>query len=734
MKNSIYKKHSKFALAPPQFIPTKSGGVRRLLLLLILLPLWGAGGLLFAQQQLTVGTLAVDKNAVATVPVSLTNSLAVSALQFDLSFTADLTYQSVTLTSRKADHTVSTQLLQTGKLRVVVYSATQATFSGTSGAVLQVAFKANANPSSNALTLSNLVLSDAAGTSLATATTAGSVTINGPKAELGTSALSYGRVANGTTSTKTVTIYNRNNQPFNIQSATPTDAHFTVGGTFPMTVAANSSVSLQVSFRNAAGDYDYNAKLNIATTDPEPTRAAFEVALSATAFSSNVITIGSVSGSRSSELRIPITLKNEALLTGAQFEISLPDSANIVASSLTKGSIVPTVFQLSYTQTGNKLRILAYTNDNTTIPVSNGELCAFKVRMNNYAGTYTVSAPQAILANTTGLNVLSGNTSGSITLTAPRLSVASSIDCGRVNVGATVYEKTFSVSNTGNEPLTITAFNFSKTDFSIKNPTLPLTIAAGQSQNLTLQLTNVSEGQKAASMTVVSNDKNTQTTVSLTAEVFAYFELAALDLTAKAGGTTQFDFSVRNDLNVSAIQFDLTLPVTVTLSPVVVKKNARIANWSTSCYKLANGSYRVLAFSANNTPIVGTSGVILSLPVTLPIALVNGQYNITLSNVTVSNTAGLNVVTQSTNGVLTINGVTTEIHNVQSDIEIKQLVDELQIHADKKISIQIFDMEGKMVCSINTSSDITIIPIKKQFMGILKIISGKEMLLKKIRN
>jgi hypothetical protein len=684
-----------------------------------------------AQQQLSIGSLSVDKSAVAVVPVSLTNTVGVSALQFDVTFPATLDYQSIALGTRKADHTVSSQLVQAGKLRVVVYSATKALLSGSSGVVVNISLKAGTNPGSNALSLSNIVLSDAAGSSVTCTATAGNVTVNGPIAEISTSSLVYGRVSNGTTSAKSVTVYNRGNRPFNITAATPNDAHFTVSNTFPLTVAANSNVTLQVAFVNAAGDYSFTNELNVTTTDPA--LASFKVALSATAYSINTLTIGSVSGSRSAELRIPLTVKNDAQLTGVQFYIQLPDSAKLVDNSLIKGSIAPAAMQFTCTQTGNKLKIIGYSNTNALIPVSNGELCAFKVRMNNYAGTYTVSASEAILANTTGLNVLSGNTAGSITLTAPRLSVATSVDFGRLNVGPTYFEKSFTLSNTGNEALTISALNFSNSIFTIKNASLPLVLAAGQSKSMIVELTDVAEGQKAGILTVVSNDKNTETNVSLSAQLVADFEISVANVTAKAGGSAQFEFSVRNDLNVSAIQFDLTVSPALQLISPSVKKTSRISDWATSSYKLANGAYRVLAYSTNNSPIIGTSGAYLNMLMSLPIDATQGDYNLNLSNVSVSNTAGKNVVSKSINGVLTINGITTEIPEMQSDIAMKQLPNEILVHCSNNCFIQLFDMQGKVIYQKNTMTDYTIIPIERHFVGIIKIVSGNEMVVKKIR-
>ena len=685
---------------------------------------------LSAANTLEVGTVSVNKASTATLPISLTNTESVSALQFELNFPDGFVYESISLTSRKVDHTVSATVVQTGKLRVVIYSSTQKALTGTSGAVVNVNLKSDSDPVTRSVTLSNIVLSNAAGVSVAAANpTAGSITVNGQKAEISTLVLNYGRVGNGTAGTAGVTIYNRGNQALTIQSATTTNTHFTLSNSFPITVAGNSSTYLPVSFSNNAGDFDYKALLNITTSDPEPTRASFAVSLTATAYSRNTLQVGSVSGKTGTELLIPLRVKNETALTGAQFEISLPDSAHFIENSLTKGTVIPAGYQITAQQTGNLLRIVCYTNGSAVIPLSDAEFCSFKVKMNNYPGTYSLTASQAILANTTGLNVLTSNTAGAIQLTAPRLSVSSSINFGLLNVGPTVFEKTFTVNNAGNEPLIISAFNFDNAAFSLKNASLPITLNTGQSQTLTMQLTNVTTGAKTGTMSVLSNEKVPEIKVGLSANVFANFELAAVSLTALSGANTQFDFSIKNDLAVALIQFDLESPFII--SNPTVTKSARISNWSASCYSLSNGKYRVFAYSVNSSSITGTDGVALSMPVNIPAGLTQGQYNLTLTNVIVSNAAGQNVVTKSTNAVLSVNGVYTELTDLKSDIVIKQLENELQIKSNKKCSIQIFDMLGKEVYQKNSTSDITIIPIDRHFMGVIRIKSGAETIIKK---
>ncbi|MDD2995635.1 MAG: choice-of-anchor D domain-containing protein [Paludibacter sp.] len=686
-----------------------------------------------AQLQLSLPALTADKSATIAVPVMLTNSSSVTALQFEMNFPADMECIGASLGSRKEDHSLSASVISTGKVRVIVYSTTQKAFTGTSGTVVEINLKVGTLPGANTISLSNVVMSNEAGATLTATTVNGSITVNGPRAELETTQIDYGRVANGLTGSASVTIYNRGNQTFNITSATSTDAHFTVGTSLPASVPANSSKTLIVNFNNASGDFDVTGELTIVNSDPEAERSTFKIPLKAVAYSLNTIAVGSVSGKTGTEIRVPVSISNQANLSGVQLEITLPDSAQFVANSLTKGDMIPVAFQYSANQSGNRLRILLYASDNSTIAASAGELCAFKLKMNNYPATYNNTLSSVILSNTAGRNVLSSSTNGTLQLTAPQLSVESTVAYGTLNVGQTLYEKSFSVSNSGNEPLVISAFNFSNTQFRIKSVSLPLTLAAHQSTQLTMQLVDVEPGQKATTMTVVSNERTSEINVAVSAQIFANFELAALNITERAGNSTQFDFSIKNDLTVTAFQFDLALPSEISIATLNLVPTNRLTGWTLEYSKLANGQFRILGYSPSKVAVAGTDGIIFSVPFQLPQNMIAGQYALVLSNIIIANAKGENVVTKATNGVINVTDMTTGFTAAKSNIILKQLPAELHIQATNNCIIQLYDMQGRLVYQQESTSNLTIIPLKRNFVGVVKIISVEEIVMRKIR-
>lgn len=686
-----------------------------------------------AQYQLSVPAVTVDKLATVAVPVSLSNSNAVTALQFEFNYPADMEYVGVSISNRKVDHTVSASVVSVGKLRVVVYSPTQKAFVGTSGAVVAINLKAHTMPGTSTISLSNVVLSNDAGASLSATTSNGTVSVNGPRAEVSTTALNFGRVANGNTGNATVTVHNRGNQAFNITSAVSSDARFSVSTSLPTTVAANSSKTLNVSFNNATGDIDVAGILTLTTTDPAPERASFAVALQAQAYSINTVQIAAVAGKAGAEIRVPITMNSQSAISGIQLDINLPDSAILQENSLAIASFVPSTFQFLANQIGTRLKILIFSNDNSIIPPSNGELCAFKVKMNNYPANYNISFVQTLLSNTHARNVVSAASNGSLQLSAPRLATHATLAYGNINVGQDIYEKSFSISNTGNEPLIVSSIVFSNASFRLKNISLPLTLAANQNQSLVMQLTDVEPGQKTASMQIVSNDSKRLTSVSLSAQIIANFELAALNVTAQAGNTTHFDFSIKNDLTVTAFQFDLALPSAFTLATLNLLPTNRIAGWNLEYSKLSNGQFRILAYSLNSVGIANKDGIVFSVPFQLPIDIVAGQYDIVLNNIVIANAKGQNVLTKSTNAVLTVTSVIADaFDNVDNAVDIRYLGNAVLVQAAPGACVQIFSIQGHLLHQINTTTQqTTFTPISNNIL-IVKVVSCEKIYVKKL--
>ena len=221
--------------------------------------------------------------------------------------------------------------------------------------------------------------------------------------------------------------------------------------------------------------------------------------------------------------------------------------------------------------------------------------------------------------------------------------------------------------------------------------------------------------------------------MAVSAQIFANFELAALNITERAGNSTQFDFSIKNDLTVTAFQFDLALPSEISIATLNLVPTNRLTGWTLEYSKLANGQFRILGYSPSKVAVAGTDGIIFSVPFQLPQNMIAGQYALVLSNIIIANAKGENVVTKATNGVINVTDMTTGFTAAKSNIILKQLPAELHIQATNNCIIQLYDMQGRLVYQQESTSNLTVIPLKRNFVGVVKIISVEEIVMRKIR-
>ena len=127
----------------------------------------------------------------------------------------------------------------------------------------------------------------------------------------------------------------------------------------------------------------------------------------------------------------------------------------------------------------------------------------------SYSGTITIASNAS---NTAPVVSLSGTATAAPTylLSASPTSVA----FGSVLIGNTA-NQTVKLSNTGTSSISVSAANFTGSGFSLMGSTLPIAIAAGASQNVTITFAPQTSGSASGTVSFVSNATNSPATVSL---------------------------------------------------------------------------------------------------------------------------------------------------------------------------------------------------------------------------
>ncbi|HSH16963.1 MAG TPA: choice-of-anchor D domain-containing protein, partial [Verrucomicrobiae bacterium] len=300
----------------------------------------------------------------------------------------------------------------------------------------------------------------------------------------------FGNVAVGSNSSQAVTLTNTGNADVTITAANVTGAGFSINPplTLPLTLTPNQTRNFTVRFAPAATGAVAGSVSLVSNATNSPTTVALAgngVAAAAGQLTANPTSVdfGDVIVGNTSNQAVMLTNTGNGSLTitaanvtGAGFSINPPLALPL---TLTPGQ-----------------------STNLTVRFAPAA-----------AGSVNGSISLASNASNSPTNVaLAGNGVAQVL----RLGVnPTNVDFGDVGVGSTS-SQSVTMTNTGNQSLTVTAANVAGAGFSINPPlALPLTLTPGQSSNFTVQFAPTATGNVAGAVSLVSNATNSPTTVTL---------------------------------------------------------------------------------------------------------------------------------------------------------------------------------------------------------------------------
>ena len=119
-------------------------------------------------------------------------------------------------------------------------------------------------------------------------------------------------------------------------------------------------------------------------------------------------------------------------------------------------------------------------------------------------------------------------------------------------------------------------------------------------------------------------------------------------------GQAQLPVSLSNTDEIVAIQFDLTLPDGITASETVALTN-RADGHTATARNMGGGIYRVLLFAQPSKALLGESGTVMNIPITVPDSYAEGSvHQLAISNAILTDKTGANVLTQAAAGSITV--------------------------------------------------------------------------------
>jgi nitrogen fixation protein FixH len=296
--------------------------------------------------------------------------------------------------------------------------------------------------------------------------------------------ISFGMVKVGNNQNQPATMTNSGGSSLTVSKVTPTGTGFSVSGlSLPMTLAAGQSQPFTVVFApEAPGAASGN--LAIVNTGSTPT-----------------VNVGLTGGTQTAGTLTPnpTSLNFGTIQLGNKLTLS-ETFTNTGGSSLTVTQVNPT--GTGFSVSGLTLPL--------TLPA--GESQPFNITFTPQTSG-TVSGNLAIIntgsTSTVNVGLAGGSDSAGFLTPSP-----ASLNFGSVQVGSNqVLSET--LTNTGGSGVTVTQVSPTGTGFSVSGLSLPLNLAAGQSQAFNVTYTPTSAGGSSGNLAIISNASNSSLNVAL---------------------------------------------------------------------------------------------------------------------------------------------------------------------------------------------------------------------------
>jgi hypothetical protein len=373
----------------------------------------------FAVNELHTGSMFSFSGHEASLGFTMNNMEPVIGFQFDLILPEPLTYvmNSALLSSRKADHIVSANMVNDNTLRVVAFSTDNQSFSGHEGLILTIDFQVEGVGGNYGITMNQAVIGDSLGLNAISAYTGGVLEIAAADIAANSS-INFGDVSILETSTQGLIVNNYGNDTLKISSVQITDSHFSTLNNFPLLINPGASASLDVTF-GSLNEGTTTGTMRLFSNDPD--EDPYSITLTGNAYIPNYINVVDSAFNYGDTMFVNITADNLEPFTGFQFDLIFSDSLTCLTTLASLGTRAGDHL-LQVSDMGNHtLRVLAFSMSQSIFSGNEGTIVSIPfVGDSAVFGTLSLTLANAILGNAQSQNILWGVNSGEITIMGPQ--------------------------------------------------------------------------------------------------------------------------------------------------------------------------------------------------------------------------------------------------------------------------------------------------------------------------
>ena len=277
---------------------------------------------IYSVNEIYVGNNSGNLGSNILIPVSINNMDSFTSFQLDISIPSGVEYvqNSVALSGREEDHSISASVINSNTLRVISYSPNNLNFNSTSGEVFSFSLLPVSNSGYHPLDISNSIISNLDLGDVISDVYSGYITINAPLLNIN-STLDFGRVPLSISTDKNISLANIGDSNLIINQIVYESSLLSGSLEAPLTLANGQNTEMVVTFTpESLGQFSSSILINHNSAENQNT-----IQVTADVFSPNYLYIEDKSVNRDNDYIINLGISNNDEIRAIQFDINIPD-------------------------------------------------------------------------------------------------------------------------------------------------------------------------------------------------------------------------------------------------------------------------------------------------------------------------------------------------------------------------------------------------------------------------
>ena len=372
---------------------------------------------IYSVNEIYVGNNSGNLGSNILIPVSINNMDSFTSFQLDITIPSGVEYvqNSVALSGREEDHSISAAVINPNTLRVISYSPNNLNFNSTSGEVFSFSLLPVSNSGYHPLDISNSIISNLDLGDVISDVYSGYITINAPLLNVN-STLDFGRVPLSISTDKNISIANIGDSNLIINQIVYESSLLSGSLEAPLTLANGQDTEMVVTFTpESVGQFSSSILINHNSAENQNT-----IQVTADVFSPNYLYIEDKSVNRDNDYIINLGISNNDEIRAIQFDINIPDGFVFDYQNV-QGLNSLNDFTISNSDLGNgNYRFVIYNLGSTIIPSGSNLLLDLPIYVNSSIplGDYNFEISNITLSDASNSDVSSESVEvGVITVT-----------------------------------------------------------------------------------------------------------------------------------------------------------------------------------------------------------------------------------------------------------------------------------------------------------------------------